>query len=99
MNIVTVTCHPVISLISGVTMTNRFFVGGVHPKLPTKTKEGVMPEVKWETVPLHRVGTERQQDHWSWALDLLIVDRVVHWSVENESVANVAGSESKEGAL
>ena len=58
-----------------------------------------MPEVKWVTVPLHRVGSERQQGRWSWALDLLIVDRVVHWSVENELVANVTGSESKEGAL
>jgi len=57
-----------------------------------------MPEVKWDTVPLHRVGTERQQGHWSWALDLLIVDRVVHWSVEKELVANVAGSKLKEGA-
>ncbi len=48
-----------------------------------------MSKVKWETVPLHRVGDTRKQDRWSWALDLLIVDKVVHWSVDDRTLADL----------
>ena len=48
-----------------------------------------MSKVKWETVPLHRVGDVRKQDRWSWALDLLIVDKVVHWSVEDQTLSEL----------
>ena len=48
-----------------------------------------MSKVKWETVPLHRVGSTVEQDRWSWALDLLIVDKVVHWSVDDRTLADL----------
>ena len=48
-----------------------------------------MSKVKWETVPLHRVGNTVEQDRWSWALDLLIVDKVVHWSVDDRTLADL----------
>ena len=48
-----------------------------------------MSKVEWESVPLHRVGDTRKQDRWSWALDLLIVDKVVHWSVEDKKLGDV----------
>ena len=48
-----------------------------------------MSKVKWETVPLHRVGNTVEQDRWSWALDLLIVDKVVHWSVDDRTLTDL----------
>lgn len=51
-----------------------------------------MSNVKWKSVPLHRVGSEREQDHWSWALDLLVVDKVVHWSVDERPLSDLSGS-------
>lgn len=56
-----------------------------------QNRRDAMSNVKWSSVPLHRVGSERQQDQWSWALDLLIVDRVVHWSVDNKNLAELSG--------
>jgi len=56
-----------------------------------QNRRDVMSKVKWESVPLHRVGSEREQDQWSWALDLLIVDKVVHWSVDERKLSDLSG--------
>ena len=77
----------------GVVGDNWFdsVVGRIAHLRALQNRRDSMSKVKWETVPLHRVGSQSEQDQWAWALDLLVVDRVVHWSVENAPLSDVLG--------